>query len=664
MGIKTIAIFSFFLTTLRIFAQSNNESEVIATHNDNMPALSRPQSDPVMDGKVRMVEKRYSEYRQWFFQNVDPLAQEGKNKGIQVTQEEISAQEKAFKALFPGIDANPNDISDEIVARKYSKTLDGASIATGTVQNAYTQLQSGFSNEPMPPIAAVQPMLETRALAGNRTVQLEIEKLTKQMQRQQNEAVTKASETWEPSDLLIHAADDECLALYKDNDSCYLTVNKFNRYIRYKDVSKFLSLDSARIWGIKQILTDLYLAQQARNKKFTENTDTVAEANRNWIQRKIHGMKYKGIGSYVLDNKEHSAAYSAYYDALFSERRFPYYSLIGSSDSVYMDSIAKAMKADMSKKGQKDDDGSKALHGVGLPWSYSAAVPLPEELDTSTDSLKSNDVSGVIKTAYGFFIVRLDSSRIRYALPPEEVIDDLIFLATKRKWKNLDSSLEARAYKIYSRNKRLNQTPDILRVIAFLTPAGKQAPVPEGGKGSIKGKNKSSEQVREKGIIVLSTQLPSDIRDSLLNRFEASKDKKRMIGPIASRYGVWNFKVIDVVSHGGGIAPFSWVKKRLIDSMAVHELEFTPDKHWLKPDSALKEIALANTYSRVFFGTINDFHDDQSNPDGSDARHGVKGGAENESPHLKKMESMQSHQAELDAWLSKISIRLSAIARK
>jgi hypothetical protein len=80
------------------------------------------------------------------------------------------------------------------------------------------------------------------------------------MQSRQNAGVVKSSETWEPSDLLIRAADDECLARHKDNDSCYLTVNKFNRYIRYKDVPKFLSIDSAGIWGIKQILTDFFMA--------------------------------------------------------------------------------------------------------------------------------------------------------------------------------------------------------------------------------------------------------------------------------------------------------------------------------------------------------------------------------------------------------------------
>jgi hypothetical protein len=39
------------------------------------------------------------------------------------------------------------------MARKYSKSLDGAFISNGNIQYAYTQLQSQFTNEPLPPLA-------------------------------------------------------------------------------------------------------------------------------------------------------------------------------------------------------------------------------------------------------------------------------------------------------------------------------------------------------------------------------------------------------------------------------------------------------------------------------------------------------------------------------
>jgi hypothetical protein len=264
---RTIVVLSIIVISFRLFPQSNDTSLQTVTQNSNVLALSQTQSNPVIDERTQIVGKRFMEYCQWYHQNVYPFAQEAEKNGIRATQEEISAQEKAFKALFPGIQSNPSIIYDEITARKYVKSIPGAFISSGDIQNAYTQLQSGSSNELLPPLADVQPMLEMRALLENSSVQNEIKKFNEQSEKKLNEVSIKANETWPISDLLIHSPANNCLAQYKDNDSCLLTVKQFNNYIQYMDVPKFISNDSAQTWAIREILRNFYIAGEARKKK-------------------------------------------------------------------------------------------------------------------------------------------------------------------------------------------------------------------------------------------------------------------------------------------------------------------------------------------------------------------------------------------------------------
>jgi hypothetical protein len=652
---RTIALHSIIIIIFCIFAQIKGTSDKAMPENGDVPALSESQSCLMNNPQSQAIEKRYEEYRLWFIHNVYPLSQEAEKRSIQATQEEIAVQEKAFNAMFPGMPSVRDDLCSEILARKYSKTLPGACISTGSVHDAYTQLQSEFSNEAVPQIADVQPMLEMRALAKNRSVQIEIEKCNEQNRKEYDEIQKKSSETWPISDLMIYAPDDHCLAQYEDNDSCLLTVGKFNKCIQYVEVSKLFSIDAARRGAIQKILRDFYIADDAR-KRQAEASDAIAKAIQDWKQWKISRMKYKEFGAPVRDSNSLHEAYAAYYDALFSERRFPYFSIIGSSDSLYIDSILQALQRDMSKIDQGSDIPSKAMHRIySFPWSYSRADLLPEEFDKYIDTMHAKDISGIIKMPYGFFIVRFDSMQIRPARQFEEVQEDLVYLATKRKWKNLDSLLAINAYRIYDSNKRLNQLADTMRVIAFLTPAINHAAIAQDGERLMKVKHKNTlQESPEKGLTILSTQLPLDIRNSLFNRFEASNGSKRMLGPVTSRYGIWNFKILDIY-HGNGVLPFSFSKKRLVDSMLIYESQFTPDAQWQKQDSALDNIALAESYAPVFLGFTDIGKEDWNNATNKNANFNADANAENDSTG-KISEEKGEKNAELGAWLLKVSI--------
>jgi hypothetical protein len=661
MSHNNVFIFFIIISCLKVFGQSQDTAQSIQQNTQSATTVNAVYN-PVEDEKAQKVSRRYMDYTSWYYDNVYPLAKLAEEKGINATPEEIAAQEKAFTTMFPGIWSNPNDLRNEIIARKYSKTLHGSSVSQGNVQYAYAHLQSEFPNEPLPQFADVRPMLEMKALLENRSVQIEVENCIEQFQKKQNESLIKASETWPDSDLAIHVSDDECLAQFKDSAACLLTVKKFNDYLRHIDIPKDFPIDSARKHAIREILTNFYLANEARNKQVT-GSDSIARDKQNWIQWNENRMKYKKLGIPVMDYNSLLNSYYTYFDAFFRERRTQYYSIIGSSDSLYMDSIAQALKRDLSKSEQIDENQLKIKNQTpDFPWSNSCAMQLPEDFNKYTDTLHLKEVTEIMRMPYGFFIVRLDSVQIRPEVRFEDAQKDLILLATKRKWNKLDSVMAEKAYKIYTSDKHLNQISDTLRIMTFLASGNNRIPI--SGENKITGNitNKKAIRNQENGRLVFSTQLPFDIRDSLLNRWEAGNGKQRIIGPIRSRFGIWNFKVIGS-NAGGGTISFSLVKKRLIDSIAAIEVDFPSDSQGQNPDSLLDNIALAKSYAPYYFGEFDEMKEEQNNPSELNAPLNSSGNAEKENPKLKKEKKRQSRAAELNAWISKISIHLFALSR-
>jgi hypothetical protein len=629
---KTIIVCSIFIT-----------SGMLNQINASSDWPSAVQSDSANEKQFQSIEKRYHDHQQWFIHNVYPLSKLAEQNGIQATEEEISVQEKSFKAMFPGklISSDENRVS--VIAKKYSETVLRAPVSPGMIQYEYTRLQSEYPEESMPPQADIKPILEMKALLHETSVRNEIEKYNKQMHIKFNEGNIKSSQTWEISDLMIQAPGNNCLVKYKDGDSCFLTVGQFNRYLRYKDITKILSIDGARRRAIQEIIRDVYIADVARKQLAVGNDTVISQARQNWMKWKTVKRKYKDLGTPVKDSISLKDAYNTYYDALFSERVTPFFSIIGSSDSLYMDSIFRAFKNEISGKDGKIKGQSKTTkNGSDLPWSSSQAGFLPREFDKYTDTMHFKEVSGIIRMPYGFFIIRLDSVQKRPERRFEDAKMDLIYLATKRKWKNLDSMLVEKAYEIYKSNLALCNKPDTLKATFFLTPDAE----------SMKNKKPIFEKDLERGLAVISSQLPLDISDSLASRIYASKNKKKIMGPIITRYGVWNFKVLDI-KPSGGFLPFSFSKQRLIDSLVSVEVKFNLDTLWQHPDTLLDNIALGWVYSSQFFG-INEFA--KMNPDKGDALGDAKANLENEERNLKIGKGIQERNAELEVWLSKFTI--------
>jgi hypothetical protein len=637
MQIKHLIFIVVLVAPVLLKAQENKTlgSGEVSAQNKHASSIQ------ISDEKMQESIQRFKEYQLFMSESVIPLAMEGRNKGITATPEEISAQQKAYFALFPGVEVPSNFAQFEIIAKKYARTLAGNQLFDNTIQNAYAQVQKGFSQGDAPSFDDLQPLLETRALLGTRLVQETVQQIGERLDKEVSESYVSSQESWPDEDMRIRGRPDQCLVEHKDSAKCLLTVKKYNEMVRYHPISNCLPLDSARVAAIKNILTDWYIACEARKSGFA-SSDSAAEEKRNIMHAFVNTMKYKKIGTRIFDRNALWRTYSMFYEALFKTRYYPYFSIVGSNDSLYIDSLSRLCKKIASKDSSTGEGhAAPSSDPSTIPWSYSYAVMLPGDFDHLLDTLRVGSVSDLFRTPYGFFLVRIDSVQTRYEIPFEEAGKYVVPLASKQKWRGMDSLLLEKARSIYASNKRLNRLPDTLAVKAVIAPRELRDSIAMGK--TITGKDKRVFITNDSlagALSISSALLPPEVRDALLNGYEAAGNKNTTIGPIPSRFGVWYFKVLEKKSLGG-VRPFSAVRKQLIDSLVVGELDEAADTLWQKPDSAFDEMALAQSYSARFFGVADNTNEDAD---------------QSEKARQLREQKAQERSAEIEAWLSKITI--------
>ena len=599
------------------------------------------------------IKNRHRKYAQWLRSNVDVLVPEAKQKGFVVSDEDILVQKKAFRSFFPDLSIVEYELENEILARKYAWNFFGGSLSQENIKDTYNKLKIEYSDESIPSLEDILPMVETRALIETNAVTEELNAIRKRNLIKRNEDNVQKSQTWPSEKLRFDASNSGCLAQHIDSTECLLNVGQFNHAVKYYFIPQYYSLDTARQRALNDMLSDIFIAIKAREKGF-QNKSNLPDLKKSWLDWIGSSIKYRKIGLPEHDPSALLRVYEEYYDALFSERFDPCYSIIGSSDSQCIDSLLKLIrnkKNDSSATSLKKGSAPKK-NDTTMPWSKSYGKLLPEDFFKFTDSLQIDGISGVVRTPYGFFIVRLDSIHIREEIRFEDANDECIFLATKQKWQNLDSILEDKAYSIYKSDNLLNREADTLDLIAFLMPQCTQPPI---CRCSAVNEKPAVIDSMSSGIRLQSTVLPLEIRNDLLDQYQKLNDKKKMIGPLNSRLGVWYFKVTGCKS-GIKRIPFSRIKEKLIDSLVIQTMDAAQmDSPFKTPDSVLDEIAFSRCFAPYFFGRADD---DSAYTRNSEPGGGTSANGEIENPKSRSDRIFQQGKKELEKWISKIKITL------
>ena len=565
------------------YAQDNIETMQSASDNPNSPSA-----------------QRYNEFRNFHYSYIAPLAREAERQGLAVLPDEFTAEKALLARMYNDPSISDQIVTDEILARKFAATYLNIKPDANERENSYKQILALFTDGEPPSEQDMASFIETRALGNNPAIREALTRIGKaNEQRRVDYENAHPEEMWTVEELQIKSDDDYCLASHHDSSTCQLSVRRFNALVKYQPFPKIVPLDSARQEAVRNILEDQYILNQARKSGY-DRSDSAAEAIKGRLEWEAHDARFRNLGTPVTEDGMLHIVYNQHYDLLFSPRKTIYCSFIGSSDSLYIDSLARYTSSTVSAETTKGKYTAKvSASETHLPWAHSSEISDTSLFAPYLDSLQRGGISKPIHTPFGHFLVRLDSIMLREEIPFEDATETLVLLATKKRWRNLDSALSAEAFNLYSTGKATYRIKDTL-ALAFLLQAGSRPDTtPTTEKERAEREQKIKTTVSEKGIRVSSQQLPPDLLDTILQRYSASDKKKRFFGPIVSPYGICYCGVLSV-TQGKGTVPYSRVRQHLLDSLVIASIDSGECVTYEKPDSVLMELTLARVYAPIF----------------------------------------------------------------
>jgi len=357
----------------------------------------------------------------------------------------------------------------------------------------------------------------------------------------ENKTQNPAKTFWKLNELKVYGDCNDCLVKESGSDKCLINVAQFNAAIEPSTIAETVCKDSARIAIIRQIASDIYLAQLAEESGYTENAEVKIQLAE---RRKLfkYSQQYLNCGSLVFDKNILYSTYQKYFDALFNTKEDVFINIIGSTDSVYIDSVYSWLSAIT-----KNDFSTSAIIRTRpifqlLPWQRSDWRDLPDTLVTPVDSMYTNEFTRPIKTEYGFFIAQIDAIKKRRLISFEDAYIDLIYLATRDKWLNIDSIKWDQAYQVYQKNKNEYVTPDTMQLSISLLPGFFNYQKME---SNIKADNADIpvDTASLHWIEISSLLLPEELQKKIKQYYPGS-NINTINGPVYTRYGTLYFRVL------------------------------------------------------------------------------------------------------------------------
>lgn len=632
--------------TITLLCPDNNYCLTFSQKNDQTDAgiTVRSSNENKQSGNIdKKLEQSFQEYRCLNLFYLSSLACEAERKGLNASKEEIDIQTDILKRMYPGVSLTRNIPKNEVLAKKYTQSI-GIKISIEDIEKARCQMLSDFSDKSSIQETDIEALAETRAIINSPVIKDEVSRINEYTEKLRIQAAIN-EEFWSLEELRIQSGDDFCIAKHCDSTNCQINTRKYNNLIKYNQIAKVFPLDTARNMIIKQILVDDYILNQAQKKGF-DKTDTALHESKSWLDCSAHNAQTKKLGALVTEDHILNQIYNQYYNLLFSHKVRRFYSLIGSSDSNYIDSLEKLVNSVSKGKEIKGDLKNKDDSKMDLPWRSSSGYLLPAEISVVVDTLHESEVSKLIRTSYGYFLARVDSIiTVRQEISYEAANKKLVLIASKRKWQNLDSLIAARAFRIYSSSKLSYKSNDTLSVVLYIKPGkninSKLSDTKE--KGFITDTLIYNE-ITKRGLKLTSEKLPPDLIDSLIKKYDESKRKNNLIGPIDSRYGDCYFK-INEVKAGRNYIQYTQIKNRLMDSLMICEVDSNENYWYENPDSQLINLSLSRVYAPKFFEVPDSLmkkRKDKSKNIGNDLR----------------MEYHKSKTEEIQEWINKIRIQI------
>ena len=492
------------------------------------------------------------------------LLDAAESHGFTAFPAEIKERLALYGILFPGLAFSDKEISKELTIEKYlfeQKNIAPSPLQTESVYNELSEYYPGT----LPDQTISYPILRCKALFSMDTVvsmRNELNyKLFKEKQRHNSNRV------WPVEKLKINEDPNRCIVTDPFDGSCIVTVDEYNTFALIRPLYRHLSFDTARFKLLDDLLKQLYFNNLVNSNR-QQYGKKILNSQKDQIE--INLLKKRLTYNTKYEEQWYRETYSRYYNRFFCSRLIQTVALVGSTDSLFIDSLYVIIE-------QIEDDSIHARSSLkfqrlkALPWVTASSDILPDTIVKSISSTKFLHYRKC-KTPFGFFIVRILKNERIYETPFEDAHDKISYLIQEEKSLYGRKPDSVHAVDFYRRNIDKFRTPDTILLRAWLLPPF----------DSIAFKSLSNEEQQIKisndtssflAIHLSSLDLPAMISDKLAGSLDGNtyENKDAFIGPVFSDLGTWYFSIQNF-TPGGQCIPFVLAKDSIISEMEVQVL--------------------------------------------------------------------------------------------
>ena len=482
-----------------------------------------------------------------------------------VSPEELNERVAVYNKAFPGITIDLTQVRMEIIVEKYlteSENIEPTAFEIETVCNDFI---ARYPLASKPNQKTIYLLARSIALFSmNSVVALQNETSAARMNAGLNN-LAKFMEPWPLDDISIDADPYCCLATDTNNGECLVTVAEFNVYAIIKSILHTTRLDSARNILLRDLLSKQYFANLSKKNGVKLQSIDIEEEMESWgeaLLRERNGFKR------FYDEQALQHAYDKYYNRFFCNRWIKKVGIIGSTDSLYIDSLyTNLIKTEMKNSNMEVSRKNTRLNL--LPWVVTSSGELPDTIVSLIDSLRSQQYKK-LKTPFGYFLVRIIENKRHHSLLLAEVREKLIYLINEdlaRSGGKPDSTCALDYYKI---NVDKFKAPDTIQVRAWLVPLHNSSTF------NTMDSNEQQQKISKDTstflpLYISSPSLPALVSDSLLKYVKITSTQKTLIGPVNSTLGAWYF-LVDKINAGGKVISFADVKDKIIRELEVKSI--------------------------------------------------------------------------------------------
>ncbi len=562
------------------------EAQITTADNQNFPSPNREKGSP--QNKTDL-QKSFVKYEDGYHEN-GHIADEAEEMGIKVEKKEIEKRIALYNKLSPGGTLHREFARRQLLIEKY---FDKQAVSEHEIKQEYDQLAALSPEGKQPSLESVKEVIKANILFKRDDVIQQSEKISDLRYIRNHDKMAVRYQDWPVAEIRLDGQNDECLAWLKSESICYVTLEEFNASLSINKYHQLVPLAEARIRALKEYISLKYAEQQARFSGFDSDADNIKEFMRKRTEN-LSLYKQTGLigGRPVTDPEKLQETYRKYYKELFEARDDVDIQVIGSSDSLFVDSLHKVLTQwKRAKKAKKSNRASKVKEPV-LPWITFKEADLPTELVAPTDTFYEGEFTPPIKTKYGFFICRLWEVIRKKTVPYKNVRSKLIYLATRDRYANMDSIMTAKTLAYYDKHEEELVTPDTAQLTAWLVPFQ----IEEKG-NQIKhllSKPRNKDTLTYAPLELSSISLPTNISRRLM-LFKKEDSTRSFFGPLKGRYGQWYLKIKNY-KKGGVPIPFARVKDDIRQKIVTPKIELDTFITAEQKDELLLSIGLGSSY--------------------------------------------------------------------